>query len=68
MGLVLKKDRYGRYHIPDVVHSNVFTGRSFILKVDPSSPPQGARVTSENPRVIRITGSTINKINFGIQY
>ena len=68
-GLMLETDGYGRYHIPDVAHSNLFTGRSFILKLDPSSLPQGARVTSENPRVIRITGSTIiNKINFGIQF
>lgn len=66
-GLVLETDSYGRFHIPNVTRSNAFTGSSFILKVDPSSLPQGARVLSENPRVIRITDSTINKINFGVQ-
>ena len=67
-GLVMETDGYGRFHIPDVASSKAFSGRSFILKVDPSSLPQGASVSSENPRVIRITDSPTHKINFGIQF
>ena len=67
-GLVMETDGYGRFHIPDIARSKAFYGRNFILKVDPSSLPQGARVSSENPRVIQITDPTINKINFSIQF
>jgi len=42
-------------------------GRNFILKVDPKSLPQGAKFTTENPRVIRITSALMQKINFGVQ-
>lgn len=68
-GLVLETDGFGRFHVPDVALSNAYTGRAFILKVDPYSLPAGAIVTTENPRVIRISNvSILNKINFGISF
>lgn len=66
-GLVIETDGYGRYHIPDINIDNRFFKRNFILKVDQASLPQGARLISENPRVIRFNNANLNKINFTVQ-
>lgn len=68
-GLVLETDGFGRFHVPDVALSDTYAGRSYVLKIDPYSLPIGARVTTENPRVIRISNvSILNKINFGVSF
>jgi len=66
-GLLIETDGYGRYHIPDVDGGRRSMGKNFILKVDKATLPEGARFTTENPRVLRITGSALNKINFGVK-
>lgn len=66
-GLVLETDGYGRYHIPDN-YINSRNARNFILKIDATSLPIGSRIQSENPRVIRLSGSSLNKVNFAINY
>ena len=66
-GLVLETDGYGRYHIPDN-YINPMHARNFILKVDVTSLPIGAKIQSENPRVIRLTNNALNKVNFTINY
>uniref|UniRef100_UPI00262B90E6 Calx-beta domain-containing protein n=1 Tax=uncultured Cocleimonas sp. TaxID=1051587 RepID=UPI00262B90E6 len=66
-GLLIETDGYGRYHLPDVDGGRRGWGKNFILKVDKSSLPVGARFTTENPRVIRVTSSALSKINFGIK-
>ncbi len=67
-GMVIETDAYGRYHLADL-ESGGFggRGRNFILKVDPATLPEGARFTTENPRVYRITAGQLNKIDFGIK-
>ena len=63
-GLVVETDGYGRFHIPN---SNT-QEQNFILKLDVSSLPAGAKLTTENPRIIRQSISGLNKVNFGIQF
>ena len=67
-GLVLETDGYGRFHIPDGnIHKTRF-GQNQLLKVDIHSLPQGSRITTENPRLLRTTNMALNKINFGVVF
>ncbi len=66
-GLVIETDGHGRYHIPDVSAGRRGWGQNFIIKVDKVTLPRGAKFTTENPRVLRITGAALNKINFGVK-
>jgi hypothetical protein len=44
---------------------NESRGSNFILKLDDRSLPSGYRVTTENPRVQRLTRGKMAKFNFG---
>jgi len=66
-GLLIETDGYGRYHLPEVNGGRRNMGQNMILKVDISTLPGGAHFTTENPRVLRVTGGALNKINFGVQ-
>ena len=66
-GLLIETDAYGRYSIPDVDAGTTGIGQNFVLKVDPATLPQGASFTTENPYVLRIVNSSLNKINFGVK-
>ncbi len=66
-GLIIETDAHGRFNIPDVDAGRGGLGRNFILKVDPSSLPDGARFTTENPYVLRIVNTGLNRMNFGVQ-
>ena len=62
-GLIIETDQYGRYHIPEVSSSK---GKNFIIKVDPTTLPQGFEFTTENPKVIKL-GNVPVKANFGVK-
>ncbi len=66
-GLVLETDGYGRYHIPDKYINSTYA-QNFILKIDAASLPIGSIIQSENPRVIRLTSRSLNKVDFAIRY
>ena len=66
-GLLIETDSHGRYHIPDVDGGRRDSGKNFIIKLDISTIPRGSRLTTENPRVMRLTGAALNKINFGVK-
>lgn len=66
-GLIMETDRYGRFHLADSDYMERGRGTQFILKVDPATLPQDAEFTTENPRVMRVTGSVLNRINFGVR-
>ncbi len=66
-GLIMETDRYGRFHLADTDYLERGRGSQFILKVDPATLPQDTEFTTENPRVMRITGSVLNRINFGVR-
>jgi len=65
-GLLIETDAYGRYSIPDIDAGSIGIGQNFVLKVDPATLPQGSTFTTENPYVLRIVNTSLNKINFGI--
>ncbi len=64
-GLVVTTDEYGRYHITCAITPNQDRGSNFIVKLDERSLPSGYRLTTENPRVQRVTRGKIAKFNFG---
>lgn len=66
-GLIMETDAYGRYHLAGVDVANFARGRNFIIKLDPATLPDGARITTENPRVQRITQGLMNRLDFGVQ-
>ena len=66
-GLLVETDQYGRYHLADIDGGRWERGRNFIIKVDPTTLPEGAKFTTENPRVLRITQALMSKFNFGVK-
>ena len=65
-GLVITTDAYGRYHITEPVEVSRSRGANFVLKLDPRSLPTGYRMTTENPRAVRLVRGKIVKANFGV--
>lgn len=64
-GLLVTTDEHGRYHIACAGVPNAMRGSNFILKIDERTLPSGFRVTTENPRVVRLTRGKMVKANFG---
>jgi uncharacterized repeat protein (TIGR01451 family) len=64
-GLFASTDEYGRFHLTCAAVPDENRGSNFILKVDERSLPSGYRMTTENPRVKRITRSKMTRFNFG---
>jgi large repetitive protein len=64
-GLLITADQYGRYHVTCAAIPNAQIGSNFILKLDPRSLPSGYQITTENPRVVRLTRGKISELNFG---
>ncbi len=65
-GLKITTDKHGRYHIPCAAIPNHSRGSNFSIKLDTDTLPTGFRMTSENPRTIRLTRGKISKANFGV--
>jgi len=66
-GLITETDPYGRFHITGISGGRWARGRNFLLKVDTATLPPGARFTTENPRVLRITPGVPARFDFGVQ-
>ncbi len=66
-GLLVTADQYGRYHITCAAVPNAQMGSNFILKLDPRSLPAGYNLTTENPRVVRVTRGKMVEIDFGVR-
>ncbi|MEM9575159.1 MAG: hypothetical protein AAF870_08020, partial [Pseudomonadota bacterium] len=64
-GLLITTDEHGRFSIPCAELPDVDTGSNFILKLDDRTLPTGYRVTSENPRTVRVTAGKMTTMNFG---
>jgi hypothetical protein len=41
-------------------------GSNFIMKLDPRTLPSGYRLTTENPRVVRLTAGKMTSLDFGV--
>lgn len=65
-GLLMETDAFGRYHLVGIPGGEA-RGRNFILKVDPSTLPAGARFTTPNPLVRRITPGLPARFDFGVR-
>ncbi|MET3130875.1 putative repeat protein (TIGR01451 family) [Oxalobacteraceae bacterium GrIS 1.11] len=64
-GLLVTTDAEGRFHVacPDI--PNADRGSNFVMKLDERTLPSGYRVTTENPRDVRLTRGKVVKLNFG---
>ncbi|MBD3666125.1 DUF11 domain-containing protein, partial [Sulfitobacter sp. TSTF-M16] len=63
-GEVYTTDQFGRFHVAcaDLPRD---IGSNFTMKIDTRSLPAGYRMTTENPRVVRLTAGKVTKMNFG---
>ncbi|MFW2589811.1 DUF7507 domain-containing protein [Sagittula sp. SSi028] len=65
-GTIITTDEHGRFSVPCAALPRDI-GSNFQLKLDPRSLPSGYRVTTENPRNIRVTAGKMARLNFGVQ-
>ncbi len=63
-GLIITTDENGLYSIPCAALP-LDRGSNFIVKLDTRSLPSGYRMTTENPRVVRLTPGMMTEMNFG---
>jgi uncharacterized repeat protein (TIGR01451 family) len=63
-GTIITTDANGLFSVPCAMLP-ADRGSNFILKVDERSLPTGYRVTTENPRVMRLTPGMMTEMNFG---
>lgn len=63
-GLAVKTDGFGRFHLSCAMIPDDKRGSNFIMKLDTRTLPTGFEVTSENPRVVRLTRGKMTKLNF----
>jgi large repetitive protein len=64
-GLLVSTDADGRFHVPCAAVPNAIHGSNFVMKLDDRTLPSGYRVTTENPRDVRVTRGKMTKLNFG---
>lgn len=64
-GWLVTTDEHGRFHVACADVPSELRGANFILKVDERTLPSGYRITTENPRVVRVTQGRMVKANFG---
>lgn len=64
-GLLVRTDAAGRFHIacPDTPGGSF--GAAFVLKLDTRTLPSGYRLTTENPRMVRLARGTATQFSFG---
>jgi uncharacterized repeat protein (TIGR01451 family) len=64
-GVVVTTDSEGRFHIACAAIPDEYRGSNFVMKLDVRSLPSGYRLTTENPRDVRVTRGKMTKLNFG---
>jgi uncharacterized repeat protein (TIGR01451 family) len=64
-GVVVTTDSEGRFHIACAAIPDEYRGSNFVMKLDERSLPSGYRLTTENPRDVRVTRGKMTKLNFG---
>ncbi|WP_019143404.1 SdrD B-like domain-containing protein [Noviherbaspirillum massiliense] len=64
-GLLVTTDAEGRFHVACAAIPQADRGSNFVMKLDDRSLPSGYRITTENPRAVRVTTGKMAKINFG---
>ncbi|MFZ5965375.1 DUF7507 domain-containing protein [Thalassococcus sp. BH17M4-6] len=64
-GTLITTDEFGRFSVPCAALPRDI-GSNFQLKLDTRTLPTGFRVTTENPRNIRVTAGKMARMNFGV--
>jgi hypothetical protein len=64
-GLLVNTDAEGRFHIPCPQTPNANRGANFVMKLDARTLPTGYRMTTSNPRDIRLTRGKAGELDFG---
>ncbi|MET3588884.1 putative repeat protein (TIGR01451 family), partial [Pseudorhizobium tarimense] len=64
-GWLITTDKYGRFHVACADLPDARVGTNFIMKLDTRTLPTGYRLTTENPRVVRLTAGKMTELNFG---
>jgi uncharacterized repeat protein (TIGR01451 family) len=64
-GWLITTDEHGRFHVACADLPEARIGSNFIMKLDTRTLPTGYRVTTENPRVVRLTAGKMTELNFG---
>jgi uncharacterized repeat protein (TIGR01451 family) len=64
-GLLVTTDAEGRFHVACAAIPQADHGANFVMKLDERTLPTGYRVTTENPRDVRVTRGKMVKLNFG---
>lgn len=64
-GLLVTTDAEGRFHVPCAAVPQSSRGSNFVMKLDERTLPSGYRLTTENPRDVRVTRGKMVKLNFG---
>jgi uncharacterized repeat protein (TIGR01451 family) len=64
-GVLITTDKNGRFHLSCADVPNAEIGSTFLMKLDTRTLPDGYRVTTENPRDVRLTRGKVTKLNFG---
>ncbi|HMX15515.1 MAG TPA: SdrD B-like domain-containing protein [Rhodocyclaceae bacterium] len=64
-GLLVTTDAEGRFHVTCAQIPQAQRGSNFIMKLDERTLPSGYRITTENPREVRMTRGKLVKLNFG---
>ena len=64
-GLLVTTDKHGRFHVACADIPDQDIGSNFLMKLDTRTLPTGYRITTENPRDVRLTRGKVTKLNFG---
>jgi hypothetical protein len=64
-GVLITTDKHGRFHVACADIPDADIGSNFILKLDTRTLPSGFKMTTENPRIVRLTAGKMSKLNFG---
>ena len=64
-GVLITTDAEGRYHVPCAAIPDAAIGANYVLKLDPRTLPHGYKLTTENPRDVRVTRGKATILNFG---
>jgi len=65
-GLLITTDEFGRYHIACAATPRAGIGSNFIVKLDERTLPSDYTLTTENPRVVRLTEGKLTSADFGV--
>ena len=65
-GWLVTTDAHGRFHVACAALPDQRIGSNFIMKLDPRTLPSGYRLTTENPRVVRLTAGKMTSLDFGV--